>query len=732
MAFSTERKNSDGRPEFARATLRWLAGLAVMATAGLLGASLAPGDAHAKLNYTFEGDVEVKLPNGAEKPIPGAQIRVKRQGGSGAGRHKVRTHDDGRFKGTWKFTRDRDGGLPGRKDIRFAVQMRLRNSELKLRKGGWFKKNWITIATPRGKDGEDFDLNDIVLDSGKKQKLAALYWAHMQSLEPLQKHNVALTNKLTVIYPNKFVFKPNANFYLFKVRLTEEKWKVHKPVHTETILHEIMHQWDVNHMKGERNLVCVADAHHKSPDKWASARCSGFMEGFAEATAQQLNAKIFDADYYPDPGNNPPVPETMANLREGTNVSYEIENLNEAQTTDDGWENFLTFIMTEDKFERFGTVPDGSCKPKTVGVWQLLDVLDAEEPRKANFFRGKSTFSWFTRILQKHVDGFDAWDAKYYEMLGDPSNKLVDIQETMCGKVAVGEVKADENWESASMTGAIFDNPVVVTGPPTYNGEHPGVARVQNVDHSEFSVRLQEWDYREREKNDTNHAKETIPYMMVESGTHELSGGVVLEAGTFELDGTRSWDKQRFDANFPDRPKLFLTAQTANGGQAVVVRAKQVDADGFEAALFEEEALNDGHATETIGYVAVYTPSSSESISPSANSKTYSLETSTQKVDGSWTSVNGVSLILDEEKSKDKEVNHVDEQVDVLTLDNTLFAQHVTTKGNDTISLRQSDSPPKAKLKAVPKEQLDKLEKKKLPQKQLDMPKNVDVQGSSD
>ena len=393
---------------------------------------LGPAAASAKLNYTFEGTLKVLLPNGKKQPIPNAQIRVKRRGGTGAGRKHTMSNNHGDFKGTWKFTRDRDGRLPGRKDIRFDVQMRLRNNRLKLRKGGWFKNNWITVATPRGKDGQDFNLNDVTVSKGKARKLAALWWAHMVVLDALDRHHVGLTNRLTVIYPNKFIFKPNANFYLFKVRLTEDRWNASKQGNTETIIHEAMHQWDVNHMKGERNLVCVADAHHKPPEKWGSSRCSGFMEGFAEAIARQLNHRLFQANYYPARHIDSPVPQTMWNLRNGRNVSYKIENLEEAQTTDDGWQNFLTFIMSKHKFERFNKVPNPSCMPKTVPVWELLSALKEEAPRKANFLWGKATFAWFTDILERRVNGFDSWDGKYYQLLGDPSNRLVAIQKQMC------------------------------------------------------------------------------------------------------------------------------------------------------------------------------------------------------------------------------------------------------------------------------------------------------------
>ena len=65
---------------------------------------------------------------------------------------------------------------------------------------------------------------------------------------------------------------------------------------------------------------------------------------------------------------------------------------------------------------------------------------------------------------------------------------------------------------------------------------------------------------------------------------------------------------------------LYLTPQTTNDADVVAVRARNVNAQGFEAALFEQESLFDGHLTEEfeqeslfdghlteeIGYLAIY------------------------------------------------------------------------------------------------------------------------------
>jgi hypothetical protein len=163
-----------------------------------------------------------------------------------------------------------------------------------------------------------------------------------------------------------------------------------------------------------------------------------------------------------------------------------------------------------------------------------------------------------------------------------------------------GVAKADEDWSSFSFVER-FERPVAIAGPPTYRGSHPGVARLDGVSRSGFRVRFEEWDFRKRRHGDDAHKTERIPYLVLDTGRHSMPDGSIWEVGTFELNGTGAWQRHRFARRFPARPKLFLTLQTAHGDQTVIVRARQVHRSGFEAALFEEEALMNGHVRETIG-----------------------------------------------------------------------------------------------------------------------------------
>ena len=239
----------------------------------------------------------------------------------------------------------------------------------------------------------------------------------------------------------------------------------------------------------------------------------------------------------------------------------------------------------------------------------------------------------------------------------------------------------DHNWTFVDAPSGYL-NPVVIVGPPSYFGADPGVARLRNVSDLGFELRLQEWDYR-----DGAHVVETIPHAIVRAGRHWLSDGSVWEAGTFDLGGTANWASVKFADTFAQPPYLFLTVQTNNGGQAISVRPRDVTATGFQAALFEQESLMDGHASETIGYLAIYSPNGGGMLDLDGEQVPYLLQS--VSADHRWLPVLSQRLKLEEEQSLDSETGHIDETLHVLALGNQFFAQQVTHNGGDTTALRR-------------------------------------------
>ncbi|MBA7694069.1 hypothetical protein ES703_102671 [subsurface metagenome] len=189
-----------------------------------------------------------------------------------------------------------------------------------------------------------------------------------------------------------------------------------------------------------------------------------------------------------------------------------------------------------------------------------------------------------------------------------------------------------------------------------------------------FEVRIQEWLYL-----DQWHTVENVSYLVVEAGEHIMPDGTMWQAGTYALDDNLKWKRVTFPASFLDKPLVFQTGQTFNGGDTIAVRMKDVTLEGFNAALQEEECKNDGHVQETIGYLAM-TPNNTD------------LGVYEISCDHQFTAIVdklAIQLAVEEEQSRDTETWHVKEKVGAFLIKDYVFAQIQTFLGNNTAALRR-------------------------------------------
>lgn len=166
------------------------------------------------------------------------------------------------------------------------------------------------------------------------------------------------------------------------------------------------------------------------------------------------------------------------------------------------------------------------------------------------------------------------------------------------GEAGTVQIEADtDSWQELSF-GSPLPDAVVVAKPLSHDGGHPAHVRVKDVSESGASLQVEEWT-----SLDGYHETETAGYLVLQRGHHEV-GGRAVEAGTVEAD--HRWTDVTFDGSFDEPPVVFTQSQTYNGGDPVVTRNRNVTGGGFRTVLQEEEAKRSGgHATETVGYVAV-------------------------------------------------------------------------------------------------------------------------------
>ena len=156
-----------------------------------------------------------------------------------------------------------------------------------------------------------------------------------------------------------------------------------------------------------------------------------------------------------------------------------------------------------------------------------------------------------------------------------------------------------------------FDEPVVIVQSMSGNDDDPAVVRLDGLDSDGVWVRVQEWDYL-----DGGHDEETVAYMVIERGRHQLPDGAWIEAGRVDIGSDPAFVANAFEAPFANKPVVLATVSTNNETDAVTTRLRNIDEYGFELGLQEQEAnkprrARAPHAPETIAYVA-WEPSSGE------------------------------------------------------------------------------------------------------------------------
>ncbi len=284
--------------------------------------------------------------------------------------------------------------------------------------------------------------------------------------------------------------------------------------------------------------------------------------------------------------------------------------------------------------------------------------------------------------------------------IGSQNVKLDLNTDNLVSLQNIGEVGRINNLNHHSQTIQLngnYTNPVVFALPLSYNGADPAIARITDIQNDSFSVYLQEPEYR-----DGRHGRESFSYVVLEIGTWELADGTILEVGTVNTNSTtvKNWETIDFSSDFQETPVILSQVQTDAGSQFVRTRQKSASVDGFELAMEEEEALkSSGHARETVGWLAI------ESGEGSWGSLEYEAGHTGTNINHNWgeinfsqnfdeapnllasiSSYNGgdpsglrstnlgssqVQIKIEEDRSLDSEIYHINEMVDFLAIAGT-------------------------------------------------------------
>jgi hypothetical protein len=151
-------------------------------------------------------------------------------------------------------------------------------------------------------------------------------------------------------------------------------------------------------------------------------------------------------------------------------------------------------------------------------------------------------------------------------------------------------------WHTVTLQRS-YASPVVVMGPPSYGGSHPTTIRIRNVTNTSFQWQLDEWDYL-----DGTHGTESVGYIVMEAGSHTLPNGTRLVAGTANVNHAFATVSL---PNLTGTPVVLTSVTSVVGGSAVATRLRNVSGNRFEVRLQEEEANDGTHSLETVSYIAI-------------------------------------------------------------------------------------------------------------------------------
>ena len=351
-------------------------------------------------------------------------------------------------------------------------------------------------------------------------------------------------------------------------------------------------------------------------------------------------------------------------------------------------------------------------KPSVQGVFVDYSTADATARNYTDngrlFIKAGETSATVAVPLINNTEA----DKTFFLNLSDPKYALIEdsqgrtiitnddaitTENTEYNSKHIGEVGTISNLDRVNRTIELdhtYTNPVVFAMPLSHNGDDPAIARITDIQSDSFSVYVQEAEY-----EDGSHTRESFSYMVLEAGTWELENGTTLEVGTIDTNkvSTSGWEQLNFENDFDSSPAILSQVQTDNGGEFIRTRQKGASVDGFRLTMEEEEALqHSGHATETVGWLAI------ESGSGSWSGLDYQAGSTGTEIDHTWDTVtfgqtfdeapnllaslssyNGsdsaglryknlgsssVRLMVEEDRSLDSEIGHVNESVDFLAI----------------------------------------------------------------
>jgi hypothetical protein len=177
-------------------------------------------------------------------------------------------------------------------------------------------------------------------------------------------------------------------------------------------------------------------------------------------------------------------------------------------------------------------------------------------------------------------------------------------------EIEIGEVGSITNLTHQSQTIQLerdYLNPVVFSQSASTGDSQPAVVRVSNVQSDRFAIFLAE----PSPTQGSSHGSETVTYVVLEAGTHQLGDSTQVHVGTIDTSATvgnqlsNSWEPVNFNTSFASTPVVLSQVQSNNNPGYLQTRHLSSSSSSLILGLEQQESLTSAAQTETVGYLAI-------------------------------------------------------------------------------------------------------------------------------
>ena len=163
----------------------------------------------------------------------------------------------------------------------------------------------------------------------------------------------------------------------------------------------------------------------------------------------------------------------------------------------------------------------------------------------------------------------------------------------------LGELQVTSDWQHVEFS-TEFTSPSVVAKATTINDPEPGFAALRNVTSEGFDIRISEWN-----DIDGLHQEETVTYMAMDRGHHQIADNVYAVAECIPLAGLNTFQPVTFTNSLTSQPVVLSSIITSNDPKPASLKTKDITSQGFSIAMQEQEDNDGKHAEESVCFIAI-------------------------------------------------------------------------------------------------------------------------------